>query len=197
MQVSNIDLRCLERICNLGREIWYLTTKGENMDLLEGIYTRRSVRQYTDQPVSREQLLEIVKAGTWAPSGLNNQPWRFVIITGAGVKQGVAKQTKYQYIIERAPACIAVFIDKEAMYNEVKDHQAMGACLQNMLLAAHALGLGAVWLGEILKNAAAVRMLLALPESLELMAVLAIGHPGEQKRGGNRKDLKDVLVKEV
>ncbi|HEX9114031.1 MAG TPA: nitroreductase family protein, partial [Nitrospirota bacterium] len=51
------------------------------MDLLEGIYTRRSIRRYTDQPVDRDQLIEIVKAGTWAPSGRNNQPWRFVIVT--------------------------------------------------------------------------------------------------------------------
>jgi nitroreductase len=51
------------------------------MDLLEGLYTRRSTRHYTNQPVEREQLLEVIKAGMWAPSGLNNQPWRFVIVT--------------------------------------------------------------------------------------------------------------------
>ena len=123
------------------------------MDLLEGIYTRRSVRQYTARPVEREQLVEIIKAGTWAPSGLNNQPWRFVIVREREARARLAEFTKYRTIIESAPACIAVFIDREAMYNDVKDHQAMGACIQNMLLAAHALGLGAVWLGEILKNA--------------------------------------------
>ena len=127
------------------------------MELLEGIYTRRSIRQYTGQPVLREQLLEIIKAGTWAPSGMNNQPWRFVIVQGDEVKSDLAKQTKYHFIIERAAACIAVFVDRSAMYNDVKDHQSMGACIQNMLLAAHGLGLGAVWLGEILKNADAVR----------------------------------------
>lgn len=56
----------------------------------------------------------------------------------------------------------------------------MGACIQNMLLAAHALGLGAVWLGEILKNADGVRRLLGLSENLELMAVVALGHPASQ-----------------
>lgn len=167
------------------------------MDLFEGIYTRRSIRQYTDQPVDRDQLIEIVKAGTWAPSGRNNQPWRFVIVTNEEARKNLAKHTKYNFIIEGSPACITVFVDRNAMYNDVKDHQAMGACIQNMLLAAHALGLGAVWLGEILKNADAVRDLLGLPHEMELMAVVALGHPSSRKHSSNRKDVSEVLIKEL
>jgi len=167
------------------------------MDLFEGIYTRRSVREFVEQPVDREQLLEIIRAGTWAPSGLNNQPWRFVIVQGADVKKELGKQTKYGFVIERAPVCIAVFVDRKVMYNDVKDHQAMGACIQNMLLAAHGLGLGAVWLGELLKNDEAVRTLLGLPKEMELMAVVALGHPMSQKHSSNRKAVSDVLLKEL
>ena len=167
------------------------------MNLLEGIYTRRSIRQFTDQPVDREQLLEVIKAGTWAPSGLNNQPWRFVIVRSENVRKELAKNTRYNFIIERAPSCIAVFVDRSVMYSDVKDHQSMGACIQNMLLAAHALGLGAVWLGEILKNADAVRTLFGLPENMELMAVVAIGHPATDKHSSRRKDLPEVLLKEL
>ncbi len=167
------------------------------MDLLEGIYSRRSIRQYTDQQVDRDQLLEIVKAGTWAPSGLNNQPWRFVIVTSAEIRKELAKQTTYHFVIERAPACIAVFVDRSAMYHDVKDHQSMGACIQNMLLAAHGLGLGAVWLGEILKNADAVRKLLELPQEMELMAVVALGHPAHDKHSSKRKSVSEVLLKEL
>ncbi len=167
------------------------------MEILEGIFTRRSIRQYTDQPVEREQLHDIIKAGMRAPSGLNNQPWRFVIVQTPAVKQELAKQTKYNFVIEQAAACIAVFIDKDAMYHEVKDHQAIGACLQNMLLAAHGLGLGAVWLGEILKNADPVRKLLDLPESLDLMAVVALGHPAKQGAASNRKEIAEVLLREM
>ena len=167
------------------------------MELIEGIYTRRSIRQYTGQPVHREQLLEIIKAGTWAPSGMNNQPWRFVIVQGDEVKSDLSKQTKYHFIIERAAACIAVFVDRSAMYNDVKDHQAMGACIQNMLLAAHGLGLGAVWLGEILKNADGVRALLGLPKEMELMAVVSLGHPVSKNHSSTRKDISEVLLKEL
>ncbi len=167
------------------------------MDLLEGIYTRRSIRQFTDESVERDQLLEIIKAGTWAPSGQNNQPWRFVIVQSSDIRNELAKQTKYNFIIERAPACIAVFVDRKAMYHDVKDHQSIGACLQNMLLAAHSLGLGAVWLGEILKNAEGVRGLLGLPQEMELMAVVAIGHPVAQKHSSQRKAVSEVLIKEL
>jgi nitroreductase len=167
------------------------------MNILEGIYTRRSVREFADQPVEREQLLEIIKAGTWAPSGLNNQPWRFVIVQKTDVKKELGRQTNYGFVIERAPACIAVFVDRTVMYNDVKDHQAMGACIQNMLLAAHAMGLGAVWLGEILKNAGAVRTLLGLPIEMELMAVVPIGYPKAQKHSSSRKAVSEVLLKEL
>jgi nitroreductase len=167
------------------------------MDLLEGIYSRRSVRQYTGQEVDKSLLLEIIEAGTWAPSGLNNQPWRFVIIQEQGWRHNLARLTQYSRIIETASACIAVFVDRKAMYNDVKDYQAIGACLQNMLLAAHALGLGAVWLGEILKSSSEVRALLELPEDLELMAVIAVGYPDVQNQVSNRKELAGVLLKEL
>jgi nitroreductase len=167
------------------------------MDLLEVIYTRRSVRQYTAEPVEKEQLLEMIKAGTWAPSGLNNQPWRFVIIRSRESRLGLAEFTKYRRVIETASACIAVFIDKRAMYHDTKDHQAIGACIQNMLLAAHALGLGAVWLGEILKNADNVRTFLELPPEMELMAVVAVGHPVPGSITSRRKDIAEVLIKEL
>ncbi len=168
------------------------------MELLEGIYTRRSVRQYTDQPVTKAHLMEIIKAGTWAPSGLNNQPWRFAIVKNKTMLFDLAQLTTYRHIIEKAPACIAVFADTKAMYHDVKDHQAIGACIQNMLLAAHALGLGAVWLGEILKNADEVRTLLELPEAMDLMAVLAVGHPADQgKKSSSRKEISGVLLKTI
>ncbi|HUI46958.1 MAG TPA: nitroreductase family protein [Nitrospirota bacterium] len=83
------------------------------------------------------------------------------------------------------------------MYNDVKDHRSLGAFIQNMLLATHALGLGAVWLGEILKNADAVRLLLSLPENMELMAVVAIGHPASDKQSSKRNGLSEVLLKEL
>lgn len=167
------------------------------MDLLEGLHTRRSIRKYTDQPITREQLHEILKAGTMAPSGLNNQPWRFVTIQNKAILSKLSTLTKYSHIIANASACIAVFIDRSAMYHEVKDHQSMGACIQNILLAAHGMGLGAVWLGEILKSAKEVRELCGLPEQYELMAVVSLGHPAGGGGKPDRRPPEDVWLKEL
>ncbi len=167
------------------------------MELIEGIFTRRSVRDFTDEPVKREDLTEIMKAGTWAPSGLNNQPWRFALIQNKNVIKQLAMLTRDQHIIESAAACITVFIDYNSSYDDVKDHLAVGACIQNMLLAIHALGLGSVWMGELLKNSDKVRSLLDMPEDMELLAVIAIGHPAHRDQESHRKDLSEILLKEV
>ena len=167
------------------------------MELLEGIRSRRSVRRFTGAKVSDKVVREIIRAGTWAPSGLNNQPWRFVIVRDPAVRRQLADLTRYGRILREAPVLIAVFVDRNAMYHPTKDHQAMGACLQNMLLAAHGLGLGAVWLGEILKNAAAVEKTLDVPPECNLMAVVATGHPGAVPSAPARKELSEVVVKEL
>jgi len=165
--------------------------------VLEAIFARRSVRQYTDKPVSQQDVRTILEAGRWAPSGLNNQPWRFAIVQDSKVKDEIAKQTRYREIIRNAPLIIAVFIDNDAGYDRTKDCQGIGACLQNMWLATHALDLGGVWLGEILKNKERVGEILGAPETYELMAVLAIGHPKHRRQKSDRKSLSDLIFKEV
>jgi len=165
--------------------------------VLEAIYSRRSVRQYTDKPISPELVTEVIRAGTWAPSGLNNQPWRFAIVSDPEIKQKFEPLTKYSKIIQGAKVLIPVFVDKNAMYHATKDYQAIGACIQNMLLAAHSLGLGAVWLGEILKSADEVRRILGLSDDLELMAVVAMGYPAHRNQRSERKELDEVIVARV
>ncbi len=165
-----------------------------NNPVLTAIYTRRSVREFNKTPVPNEKIIEIIRAGTWAPSGLNNQPWRFAIVKDRELISKISELTKYQKTVEQANVLIPVFIDKNAMYNNVKDHQAIGACIQNMLLAAHSMELGAVWLGEILKSASALRELLKLPDHLELMAVIAVGYPLNHDQSSTRKPLEEVLV---
>ena len=165
-----------------------------NNPVLDAIFSRRSVREFKDRPVEPDLVRQILQAGVWAPSGLNNQPWRFAVITEPGMLKKFEPLTRYSAVIKSAKVLIPVFVDTDAMYNEVKDHQAMGACIQNMLLAVHALGLGAVWLGEILKSFSEIRYLLELPASLELMAVLAVGWPVEKPRRSSRKPLDKVIV---
>jgi nitroreductase len=162
--------------------------------ILKSIINRRSVREFIDLDVSAQDLESILEAGRWAPSGLNNQPWRFVIIQSPEKKAELAELTHYGRIVTSAPVLIAVFMDAEASYDRTKDCQAVGACLQNMLLAAHSLGLGAVWLGEILKNGDKVAQRLEQESTLELMAVLAVGHPQEKDRKSARRPLEELIA---
>jgi nitroreductase len=165
--------------------------------ILEAIEQRRSIRNFTGQTVDNNTLYKIIQAGVWAPSGLNNQPWRFVIVTDGTIRARLAEQTTYGHIVLGAPALIAVYLDREAMYDDLKDAQSAGACIQNMLLAAEPLGLGAVWLGQILKNREKVGEILGLAKNLELMAIIAIGHPSRRDQQSQRKPLAEFIVKEL
>ena len=163
------------------------------MDTFELISTRRSIRKFTDEPVSDDVINKIIEAGTLAPSGLNNQPWRFAVVRDNELKTQISELTHYSKIVLGADVLIAVFLDITASYDRTKDCQAIGACIQNMLLYIHSAGLGAVWLGEILKNKDKVLELIQGPEDNELMAVIALGYPAETKGIGDRKQLDEVV----
>lgn len=165
--------------------------------ILQAIFERRSRREFTDEPVAMEDLQEIVKAGIWAPSGLNNQPWRFVVIIDAKTREQLSTTTHYSHIVLGAQALIGVFLDSDAVYDVVKDHQSVGACIQNMLLAAESLDLGGVWLGQILKNKEKVNQIIAIDQRYELMAMLALGHPAHRNQKSNRQDLNHFILKMI
>ncbi len=136
-------------------------------------------------------------AGRWAPSGLNNQPWRFVLVRDGSVREQLAPLTSYSHIILGAPALIVVLLDRAAKYNDMKDYQSAGAVIQNMLLTVEELGLGAVWLGQILRNSDQVLAVLDLDGTLELMAVLAVGFPLHRNQKSRRKPLAEFILREI
>jgi nitroreductase len=138
-------------------------------------------------------LNQILECALWAPSGKNNQPWKFAIIQDTVLKESLAGLTHSRSIIQEAPVCVAVFLNHSKVYDRTKDVQAIGACIQNMLLAAHSLGLGGVWLGEILKNKEKVGDLLGADRELELMAVVAFGHPAKRPGGAERDPLEETV----
>jgi len=156
------------------------------MDVFEIIRSRRSIRKFSEEPVADELIEKIIEAGTWAPSGLNNQPWRFAVIKDNELKREISSLTHYSKVVLSANVLIAVFLDNASSYDRTKDAQAIGACIQNMLLFIHSIGLGAVWLGEILKSRDRVLSIVEGPEDLELMAVIALGYPASQGGKGSR-----------
>lgn len=167
--------------------------------VLEAIKSRRTVREFTSEPVSEEALREILEAGRWAPSGKNTQPWRFIVVKDEERRAELARLTSQEEMIRSAPVCIAVLLDHKAGYNRDKDMQGIGACVQNMCLAAHALGLGACWVGGITGRRAEAERLLGVGDDQELVLLLVIGHPrpGARERTSTRLPLEELLVREL
>ncbi len=163
------------------------------MDILEIIKNRRSVRKFTAQEIEEEKIEKILEAGRWAPSGKNNQPWKFYLLKEKAKLSELANLTVDAPIIKNATLCVCVFLDKNLMYDRTKDCQAIGACIQNMLLEAHSLGISSCWLGEILKNKDKVNQLLNLSDRYELMAVVAFGYPAEKPKS-TRKLFKELVL---
>jgi nitroreductase len=167
------------------------------MEILEIIKERRTIREYLDEEVPQASLDKILEAGRWAPSGLNNQPWKFIIVKDKNTINEISKFTKYSNTIKGANQLIVVLLDKSESYDYKKDLQAIGACIQNMLLAAWTENIGVCWIGEILNRSEEVERFLKLPEKFELMAVLTIGIPKPAKRTSHRKELKDLIIKVI
>lgn len=163
-------------------------------EMIQTICSRRSVRKYSQKTISKEEISAMLECARFAPSGLNNQPWRFIVIDDSKIGRQISEQTHYSDIVQSAPLLIAVFLDTASSYHREKDLMAIGASIQNILLSAHSLGLGAVWLGEILKNKEAVSKILNAPSAFELTAVLAIGSPGEENSGTKERKGLDEIV---
>ena len=165
------------------------------MDVFNAIKTRRSVRRFQKRTVPAKYITAILEAGRWAPSGLNNQPWRFLVIEDAVERRRLAQCTTSAGIITGATALIAIFLDTKSSYHREKDSMAIGACIENMLLAAHGQGVGGCWLGEILNKKHVVSALLKVDKALDLMAVIALGYPSRVPSPGRRVPLKKLCIR--
>jgi len=170
----------------------------EHNQVLEAIRSRRSIRRYTDAPLRKEDVLRILEAGRWAPSGRNNQAWRFLVLRADDPRaDALSRCTKYARIVKNATVLICLFLEKTRMYDAKKDHQGAGACMQNMLLAAHSLGLGALWIGEIINQSPQAMDILRLDqEKLEFQALLTLGYPAEAG-DADRLPLEKLLLEQL
>lgn len=159
------------------------------MDVLQSIKERRSIRQYSQEPVSEDQLTEILEAGRWAPSRGNSQPWKFIILNDDRIRQDLAAVISTGKFLAQAPRGIAVVVDPEASKHP---EQEGAAAIQNMLLAAHALGLGTCWISVYgTEWATAAAQVLGIPDGEQLISVVSIGHPAEVPEKG-RKGLDEI-----
>ena len=153
--------------------------------VLDNIMTRTSIRQFTAEPVPQDVVEQLLRAGMAAPTAMNSQPWEFVVLNDRDTLDRLAGKLRYAKMLERAPLAIVVcarttFLDREGREREnifwVDD---CAAATENILLAAHALGLGAVWTAAKDDRGAIVRDALGIPEGYATLNVIAIGYPAE------------------
>jgi len=150
--------------------------ENDSKKYLEFIKSRRSIRNFIHSKIQRDTILQILECGRFSPSGKNNQPWCVNIVIHPSVKKMLGDLTTSGNIIESAYLNFVIFLDLEKVYDRVKDIQSIGAFMENILLGIHAMNLGGVWIGEILKNKEHVNEIFQLSTAkYELMGVIAAG----------------------
>jgi len=151
------------------------------------IFARRSIRKYTDAPISEADIDSLLQAGMAAPSAANLKPWHFYVVTDRKALQTLAEVNPYGKMLAQAGLAIAVCGDPTISDWWVQD---CTAATENILIAATALGLGAVWLGCHGRDEReqAIRDVLGIPPRIGVLSLLSIGHPGEDKEARTQYD---------
>jgi nitroreductase len=164
------------------------------LDALECIATRRSIRHFLDIPVDQETILTIIESGTCAPSSGNLQDWRFIMVDDKDLLKKISEYCLGQSCVHNAGFAVVVCSDPEQTERHyglrgerLYTVQNCAAACQNMLLSAHALGLGGVWVGAFDENK--IRFILSIPHNIRPQAVLAFGYPAEAPGSKTIRDL--------
>jgi nitroreductase len=162
------------------------TGKSNHRGALEVIYARKSVRHFTGEAVGREDLETLVRAGMAAPTAVNKQPWSFVVVTGRERLDSLGSGLRYARLLANAGAAIVVCARPAEAAGQRAEYAVIDGSLasQNILLAAEALGLGALWTACYPDSAAmaTVRARLGIPGDVIPLNVIPVGRPtGEDK----------------
>jgi nitroreductase len=173
-----------------------------NLDVFEAIRSRRSVRAFTNEPVSEEEVMKLVEAARLAPSAGNIQPWEFVVVRNAEIKRGLSAAALDQTFIEEAPVVIVVCANQTRASRGYGSRgvnlyclQDTAAATQNMLLAAHALGLATCWVGAFQEEDA--KKVLKISSDVRPVAIIPIGHAAEKPMARSTKPLSDIVHQET
>ena len=164
------------------------------MDTMTAIFSRRSIRMYTPKPVPREMATDIIRAAMFAPSAGNERPWHFIILTDRAVLDEIPTFHPYAAMLKHTSLAVLVCADRSLEKHKGYWVLDCAVATQNMLLAAHAKGLGAVWCGvypteDRVEN---FKKLLRLPEPIVPFALIPLGFPAETKQTTERYDSSRV-----
>lgn len=167
------------------------------MDAVECIKTRRSIRKYASKKVSDEILKELIDCARHAPISHGAQSWEFVLVKDKAAKERLSKIHKWGGFVKDAQAVIVVCYDKTRLKFSPSDVINSSLAAQNILLAAHSLGLGACWVfvkdfddPDVEQNA---KELLNIPENAGVLCMIPIGYPDEKPAHKKLREIDDVL----
>ncbi len=171
------------------------------MDLMTGIRERRSVRQFTPEPVSESDLRTLLEAVRWAPSWANTQVWEVVVVRDQEAKDrlsGLLARNSAQKATASAPVVLALAAKKKisGFYNGAATTDKgdwlmfdLGLATQNLCLAAHSLGLGTVIVGFF--EAGRAKEILNIPEEYDITVLVPVGHPAKTPRAPQRREIEE------
>ena len=159
------------------------------MDVMEALKTRRSVRKFNDKPVEEDKVREIIDAARLAPSGKNIQPVDYIVVREEETRKKLSEIAPYGSFIAEAPVCIVVC--SKRVEHDVEDGS---AATENILLAAHGLGLASCWVAGYKKDyCGEVEELLNIPKDYRLISILPIGYSDQEPTRPDKRDIEDVL----
>ncbi len=152
--------------------------------LIDKIITRRSIRRYTGEKIPAETINEIIRAAMYAPSAVNRQPWQFIVIDNQEIREEITKIHPHASFLADASHGILVCGDVDKEHAPGYHHADCGAATQNILLAAHSLGIGSCWIGIYPKRERQelFSKLFALPDHVSPYSLVSLGYPHEEKK---------------
>jgi nitroreductase len=169
-----------------------------SLDVFEAIKKRRSVRAYTDEKVSEEEVKRLIDAARWAPSAGNIQPWEFVVVRDMEKKRKLSDAALNQTFIEKAAVVIVVCADlnrSSSGYGSRGVHlysiQDTAAATENILLAAQELGLATCWVGAFHENEVAKAV--KAPRNMRAVAIVTVGHPAEEPAAPHKRSVDEIV----
>ena len=167
------------------------------MQTKECIRKRRSIRGHNDSPIEYSVVEKLVEDAALAPSGMNRQPWKFLILSNKEKIEKIASFSASQGSwIKTAQYLLFVFLDTASSYNEERDLMAIGAAIENFMLSAHDEGIGTCWLGGVLSNTSEILDIIDFNNSECLLkAIITVGKYEPSEPVVKRKRMEEILIK--
>lgn len=163
-------------------------------EMIDLIKTRRSIRKYKAKAIPLEEINLIIECAMYAPSAGNQRPWEFIVVTDKSTLEQVAKISPYAMMAKEAPLVIAVCGNQNNERHKGFWIEDCSAATENLLLAAHSLGIGAVWTGVYPKEdiVAKYQKLFNLPEKVSVLGIIVLGYPNEKPAQQDRYEEKKI-----